>query len=160
MKSIKYFDGNLFNSTADVLCHQVNVYGVMGAGIAAEIRRRFSNVNKAYELFCLPYKRYNSYDDALGKVVIVETSKKKTQFIANCFSQNPDSQDGCLTNYEALKECLIQVKTWMQENDKKTVGFPYKYGCGIAGGDWSVVEKIIEDAFADSDITVEIWRLE
>lgn len=159
MGKIKYFNGNLFDSNADVLCHQVNVYGVMGAGIAAEVRKRFPNVNKEYERFCLQFKPYKNYNDILGKVVIVETNKKKTQFIANCFSQDIESKDGCLTNYEALKDCLNYIESWMKNKNKLTVAFPYKYGCGIAGGDWEIVKKIIYDSFKDVDITVEIWNL-
>lgn len=41
---LKEINGNLFDSKADVLCHQVNTYGVMGAGIALEVRKRFPGV--------------------------------------------------------------------------------------------------------------------
>lgn len=150
-----YYNGNLFDSKADVLCHQVNLYGVMGGGIAAEVRERFPGVNKAYEYVCSKYNLAKA--ELLGMVLYCKTDDTEKQFIANCFSQNIDSIDGCLTNYEAARKCFNDVKVWMKDNNKKTVAFPYKYGCGIAGGDWDIVEGIIDDVFYDVD--VEIWKL-
>lgn len=152
-----YKSGNLFNSTVDVLCHQVNLYGVMGAGIAAEIREKFSDVNKAYEEYCK--NANNNNEEILGQVLIVQKSKNSNQYIANCFCQNEYSTDGCLTNYEKMEECFESIKKWMGKNGKTEVGFPYKFGCGIAGGDWEIVEAIIENVFDEPGIIVEIWKL-
>lgn len=45
------------------------------------------------------------------------------------------------TALEALLEEANQNEAWT------TIAFPYKIGCGLAGGDWSKYEKLI-DAFA------------
>lgn len=152
---MNYIKGNLFDSKADVLCHQVNLYGVMGGGIAAEVRERFPDAYRKYKNFCSEYK---FSEQLLGTSLIVKTDATEKQYIANCFCQNESSKDGCLTNYEKMRECFIYVINWMKQNGKKSVAFPYKIGCGIAGGDWNIVEKIIEDVF--KDIEVEIWELE
>lgn len=152
-----YYNGNLFDSKADVLCHQVNLYGVMGGGIAAEVRERFPKINNIYEFLCSEYD--STKEELLGTVLYCKTDNTEKQFIANCFSQNIDSIDGCLTNYEAMRKCFNGVKAWMKKNNKKTVAFPYKYGCGIAGGDWDIVESIISEVFEDRDLIVEIWKL-
>lgn len=95
----------------------------------------------------------------MGFVLYCKTDDTGNQFIANCFSQNIDSVDSCLTNYEAVRKCSIDIKEWMKNNAKKTVAFPYKYGCGIAGGNWDIVEDIISEIFEGEDFVVEIWRL-
>ena len=42
----------------------------------------------------------------------------------------------------------------------KTIGVPYKYGCGIAIGDWNKVEQIFKNIFEnEKDIELQIWRL-
>lgn len=151
---MNYIKGNLFDSKADVLCHQVNLYGVMGGGIAAEVKEKFPNAYIRYKNFCSDYK---FSETMLGVSLIVPTDENQSQYIANCFCQNDFSQDGCLTNYEKMRECFIYVTKWMKQNKMKTVAFPYKIGCGIAGGDWNIVEKIIEDVFKNFD--VEIWEL-
>lgn len=153
-----YIDGNLFDSKADVLCHQVNLYGSMGAGIAAEIRNRFPKVNERYEDFCSKFDPYEYGDKILGKSLILQADGRE-QFIANCFCQNMDSKDGCLTNYEKMEECFQNVLKWMKNNNENVVALPYKFGCGIAGGDWNIVESIIKNVFDFPGITVEIWKL-
>jgi len=40
-----------------------------------------------------------------------------------------------------------------------TVRIPYKIGCGLGGGDWSIVSRIIQEELVDKGIPVEIWRL-
>jgi O-acetyl-ADP-ribose deacetylase (regulator of RNase III) len=36
------------------------------------------------------------------------------------------------------------------------IGLP-QIGCGLAGGDWEIVKKIIQDEFADCNVTVVIY---
>lgn len=57
MGKITYQDGNIFDSDAKIICHQVNTYGVMGAGIAAEVKERFPEVYTEYNAFVLPTTR-------------------------------------------------------------------------------------------------------
>lgn len=42
----------------------------------------------------------------------------------------------------------------------KTIGIPYKYGCGIAKGDWVKVEKIFKNEFEESELRLQIWKKE
>ena len=39
-----------------------------------------------------------------------------------------------------------------------TIGFPYKIGCGLAGGDWNIVYNIIEEEFS-GNYNVKIYKL-
>lgn len=151
-----YKEGNLFDSKADVLCHQVNLFGVMGGGIAAEVKERFPNAYLRYKDHC---SEYNFSKALLGSSLIVPTNEKREQYIANCFSQDDFSKSDCATDYVKMEECFIYVLNWMKQNGMKSVAFPYKIGCGIAGGDWRIVEPIIEKVFKDSGVTVEIWKL-
>ena len=43
---IHYVKGNLLDSDCDYICHQVNCQGVMGSGIAKQIRERWPEVYK------------------------------------------------------------------------------------------------------------------
>ena len=45
------------------------------------------------------------------------------------------------TDYNALRKCLVEVRLFMKAFGLKTVAIPYKYGCGIANGDWEKVFK-------------------
>ena len=38
---VKIIEGNLFDTKANIICHQCNCQGVMGSGVAAEVKRRY-----------------------------------------------------------------------------------------------------------------------
>ncbi len=47
------------------------------------------------------------------------------------------------TNYDALAKCLITL--YSKSLELNLIPYvPYKLGCGLAGGDWNVVSKLIE----------------
>ena len=150
---ISYHKGDLLESGCDVICHQVNLDGVMGGGIAYQIAQKYPEVERDYTLEC---KDNNYSAETLGGTVCFsEIYGSKNKYVANCFSQRRDFT----TDYEWLKSCVF----WIQEfigKGKCKVGIPKNYGCGIAKGDWGVVEKIWVDAFKDNqNIELQIWEL-
>lgn len=44
-------EGNVFDSDAKIICHQVNCQGVMGSGVAKEVRERYPKVYEQYHEF-------------------------------------------------------------------------------------------------------------
>ncbi|MDM5320060.1 hypothetical protein QUF57_08725 [Bacillus pumilus] len=46
---IKKVDGNILETSEDIICHQVNCKGVMGAGLAKQIKSKYLNVYKEYK---------------------------------------------------------------------------------------------------------------
>lgn len=142
---IKHIKCDIFESGADVICHQVNCQGVMGNGIARQVRERYPNVFEVYKAMCVLSKRNGK--SLLQNVQRVQINEK--QVILNLFAQNKYGYNGhCYTNYDALKTCLIQIND-MYKNTNKTIAFPYLMSCARGGGDWSIVYKMIEDAFKD-----------
>lgn len=137
---IKYIKGDLLETNADVICHQVNLQGVMGGGLAYSIARKYPNVNKTYKAH---------EPKQLGEVCLVYTDDF---VVANCFSQTEDFN----TDYKALRECLKTVRDTMIVSGYKTVAIPYKYGCGIANGNWGDVLYVFEDVFKDFNLVVYI----
>ena len=134
----KVIKGDLLETNADIICHQVNLQGVMGGGLAYQIANKFPEVNNEYVKFT---------DKQLGNVCFANAGKF---IVANCFSQTTDF----CTNYNSLKECLIRVREYMSFNNFKTVAIPYKYGCGIANGDWQTVFDIFNDVFSDYELLI------
>ena len=150
---VKIIDGNIFDSNANIICHQVNCQGVMGSGVAAEVKKRYPNVFDAYRY------DYLNGDLKLGHVCFA--TAKQDQVIANMCGQDNFGYNGAMyTNYEKLQECLNKVKEYaVYEYDvQPVIALPYMMSCCRGGGDWSVVYKMIEDTFKDFD--VEIWRFD
>ena len=143
--------GDLLDSHCDVLCHQVNCRGVMGSGIALQIRNKYPNVYKEYKKFCSSYQP----SAILGRCFMVKT---KDNYIANLFGQDNYGRHVCQTNYDALYKAFIHMHINACNMGLKSIGIPYGIGCGCAGGDWNKVYDIIKSVFQFSDLTVELWR--
>ena len=150
---IKIIDGNLFDSNANIICHQTNTCGVMGSGVAAEVKKLYPKVFNSYR---------KDYENGLLKLGYVNfTTAKQNQVIANMCGQDKFGYDGKqYTNYNALQECLNRVLVFaIDEYDiKPTIAFPYLMSCYRGGGDWNIVYKMIENTFKDFD--VELWRFD
>ena len=161
---IKEVNGNLLTYPGiQVVGHQTNCLGVMGAGIAKQIKARWPEVFKEYCDYC---KSQSDKHNLLGAIQVLKTDDGK--YIANlfgeysfCESVAPYEEGGKPrhTDYDALKECLHRLHTWMVLNDIKTVGIPDLIGCGLAGGSKTIVRQLIEDEFGDDeDITLYIVK--
>lgn len=159
-----YKKGNLLESSCDIICHQVNCQRVMGSGIAKQIRDKWPEV---YEDYCseIDFMYNNGFikqsSDLLGMVSCIKLENGR--YIINFFSQDKFLPRGvCHTDYEAFTRCCKALKNFITEYnlDKSNtiIGFPYKIGCGLAGGNWDVVSAIIEREFENYE--VEIYEYE
>lgn len=147
-------NGNLLTSDCEVICHQTNCMGAMGGGIAREIRSVYP------EAYVTLRKRFELAEVKLGEVDFVPTIRDGfMRCIVNCYGQMEYLPRGVNhTDYDALQKCFDKIKEEFVERNY-TIGFPYRFGCGLAGGDWPTVLKMITDNFGGDDWRVEIWRL-
>ncbi len=148
-------EGNVFDSSADIICHQVNCQGVMGSGVAKEVRERYPNVYEEYRKLC---ETHNSYTAGLlGTAQIVPVDDAHSRYIVNCFGQDKYGYDGAqYTSIGALMEAFAFIAENARRNGLK-VAMPYKIGCCRGGADWDTVKKIIDVTF--DDVYVELWKL-
>lgn len=147
---IKHIKCDIFKSGADVICHQVNCQGVMGSGIAKQVREKYPWVYAHYKQLCKNFR--NRKDDLLGMVqgIYIDEETK----ILNLYAQLNYGYDGkCYTDYDALKKTLMYIANYYHRN---IIAIPYLMGCHRGGGDWNIVCKMIEEVFADSDCEVLI----
>lgn len=153
---MKYMLGDLLNIESGIIAHQTNMYGVMGAGIALLLSRKFSDLEPSYREYC------EKKSPNLGCVFCYMVNDQLA--IANCFTQedvclkcskgkildpNIPIQDTSLhpsTDYDSIERAF---KTLYKYYPDKTVYIPFLYGCGIAGGDWSIVENIMKEYKGD-----------
>lgn len=151
---IKHIECDIFESGARYILHQVNCQGVMGSGVAKQVREKYPKVYDAYKRWCdtMPHNAL------LGMVQFVKTKEEyNTSFhgILNLFAQDNFGYDGkCYTDYESLRKCLIYVRNCLVGHP--TIAIPYLMSCHRGGGDWNVVYKMIEEVFGDSDCEVLI----
>lgn len=145
-----YKQGNILDATENIICHQVNVYGIMGGGLAKQIASRYPNVYEKYYNYCK--ENFNFYGVLGGESYIVNINEN--QQIANCFTQLPNFD----TDYQAIKDCFTTLLTICKETDK-TICIPYKYGCGIANGNWNIVSNIFKKLSNKYGVDITVYKL-
>ena len=153
---IKYIKGDILNVTEGIIVQQVNCKGVMGAGLAKQIRDKWPSVYDRYQERVY-YSQNN--EDLLGMTVWnrVDTNL----FVASIFGQYDYGHGTKFTIYPALFKGLDYV-FGMAEIDQIPVYIPKGLGCGLAGGNWDFVEAYIQDLdlFFDKKIKIIIVEKE
>ena len=145
---------NLLEVKSGIVCHQVNCIGAMGAGLALQIRNKWPLVYKKYQEVCLPFKPCP--EKLLGHVqdIMVEP----TIVVTNCYGQVYPRRGGLMTDYKAWDVMMEKLRD-LCSYFSMDLHFPYMIGCGLAGGDWTVMSEKIERQFGKSQTRAFIHRL-
>ena len=149
---------DLFESGADIILHQVNCQGVMGSGVAAQVRSRFPWVFARYRDKCIEHKtmKFALHRDSelLGQNQYVYIDE--SNMIGNLFAQDQFGRDGKrYTDYAALEKCLRQAD---KDFRGKRIAVPHQIGCGRGGGDWAHVKNMLHEIFDNSSNTLMICK--
>lgn len=153
---VTLYQGNIFDSDAPLLVHQVNCKGVMGGGLAKQIRTRYPKVFDKYVTRCGSMTMDNRWQ-LLGTAQFVEVADGR--WVANCFGQFGFGIATQHTDYSALFAALKEVASMAIEHELPSVAIPHGLGCGLGGGEWQVVLGLIHQAFASYTGVVQIWQL-
>lgn len=156
---IKEIKGDIIRDGKGMICHQCNYQGVMGAGVAYQIKRSLLSPSQyaEYKQLC-----FDSGYSLLGTNQYIHCDNElvganhEIQIVVNMFCQNEEHDwRGSRTNYDAMRECFNSILI-NAETLKLPVYIPGYIGCGLAGGDWDTVKNIIWDIFEKSDVEVTI----
>ena len=144
-------DADIFTCKEDIIVHQTNCQGVMGSGIALQVKQKYPEVFNGYYRYC----KTNNGEEILGTSLICEANNGK--YIANLFGQLRYGA-GLQTDYNMFKKGLQEVHDFAKERNL-SVAIPYKIGCGLAHGDWNTILDIINEVFYDN-VKMEIYKYE
>lgn len=127
----------------NVIAHQANCFHKMGSGIAPLIAAKWPAVRKADN------KTEKGNHRKLGSfsLAIVERC-----FIYNLYGQ---FYPGRNTDYYALRQAIRAMVDDLMYSEDVRIGLP-KLGCGIGGGEWSIVSKIIEEELYEYPVTIYV----
>ncbi len=125
---MKTIIGNILSTNRGIICHQVNAQRIAGAGLALKIREQFP---KWYEYYLRTYP-------IVGSTSLYMANNKLT--IASLYAQDSYGREKCHTDYRYMSSCL---KALLFVHGQ--IYIPYGMGCGLAGGDWSRVSRLIQD---------------
>lgn len=150
---VKYQKGDVLNSGAHLIAHGCNCVGGFGSGVAGQIVKRFPVAAGAY------LWKHDNEGWMLGDVQFVsaaeDLSTTITKWIANCATQfEYYPRNKVHADYDAIRTCMEKVKKFAIPMNR-SIAIP-KIGAGLAGGDWNIIEKILEEVFHDYDVTVYV----
>lgn len=148
---LKYVKGDLLSVEHGIIGHSVNCKGAFGSGVAGQIARRYPQVKKFY------LEKYRYIGWQLGDVQFVDlTDTDPVLIMVNIAGQDDYGTDKINVDYSALAIGLEKVFKFAQA-ENLPVALP-KIGCGLAGGTWETVERIITTLLMKYPIEVTIYE--
>jgi O-acetyl-ADP-ribose deacetylase (regulator of RNase III) len=154
--------GDLLNTDIKIIAHQVNCKGVMGGGLAKQIRDRYPNVFKEYATFIQDYKECNYGESPLGTVCYYRVDENRC--IWNVFGQEDYGTDKCYTDYDAVKKAFTnEIENWRCSEhcnweNQIPIAIPCYFGCGLGGGDWSIMKSVLEEIEKDQNVIFVAYK--
>ena len=136
-----------------VIAHICNDIGAWGKGFVLALSKRWKYPEKQYKQW---YKE--GEDFALGEVQFVSVEEKI--WVANLIGQHniyKDENGDPPIRYEAVKRGLQIITDFAYEINAK-VQMP-RIGCGLAGGSWDRIEKLIRQTLLRKNIEVFVCDL-
>lgn len=154
--------GDVLNTDVHIIAHQVNCRGVMGGGLAKTIKDRYPEVFKVYREFIDEYKANNDGKSPLGTGCAWFEDGHE---IWNIFGQDDYGRDKCYTDYQAVKDAFTDMILGYRELEcipadyaQMPIAIPYLFGCGLGGGDWSVMKKTLEEVEKENNVIFVAYK--
>lgn len=155
---INYVVGDATNPIGNgrkFICHICNDVGAWGCGFVMELSKKWKEPEKYYR----SQKSYN-----LGEIQVVTVDNEHPSNIVHVV--NMIAQHGISTKpldknlppirYVALEKCLDKLATSLMVIHG-SVHMPM-IGTGLAGGNWKIIERIIEITLIEKDIPVYVYE--
>lgn len=180
MIQIKYLKGDATvvqrsKTMTTVICHCCNAFGGWGRGFVVPLGMKYPKAKSDYVNFCLPFQQSNvKRNELMGQLCLSKV--EDNIYVANIigqyyYSRNQrdftnnigveakflPTKDGRYVNYESIRSGFRKLLSLMKDAEF-TVQMP-KLGCGLAGGDWNIIEKIIVEELSTNDIQVYVYEL-
>ncbi len=154
---IKEVDLDVFDAPIDVLLSGCNCHCTQGSGLAGQLRKYYPEAYEA-DLKTKPGDRLKLGDYTIASIVDLKGRRSKTiKYIVNCYSQYDFGTQKRQADYEAIYNVFEKVRN-LYWNKGLTIGIPYKFAAGLAGGNWAIVETMIKEIFKDANFDVLICR--
>ncbi|ANN86547.1 hypothetical protein [Shigella phage SHFML-26] len=119
----------------------------MGSGVAGQLARAYPKILEIDKTTT----EYGSRDK-LGDMSIV--FKHSPTGFGICYNLYTQYEPGPNLDYGALVNCMIELNLQAETLLFKPVIYIPRIGCGIAGGDWDKVSKLIDMFTPDIDLIV------
>ena len=140
MATIVYLTQNITEITNGLIAHGVNCQGVMGSGVAKDLRDAWPRVFSVYKDFCDAHAKLNpgaSKADMLGDTITAEVQRNErgTVYVMNAFTQENYGRDGKVYASLAAVRTILTSAVQMAVALHTSLHIP-RIGCGLGGLSW------------------------
>lgn len=164
--SVPIVEGDLIESKAKYIIHQTNCVSSGASGLANTIFKKYPEANiyqsrhdsnvwhKPGHIYILPPAFTGKPTFYSGGVI-----NAMGQFFPGI--PRNETIDGILINDTAeqrvnwFKMCLARI---LKLQNLESIDFPWRIGCGLAGGDWNEYRKIINSFAKKTSATIQIIK--
>ena len=140
--------GDMFKSGCAALVNTVNCVGVMGKGIALQVKKKFPQVFAAYKKAC------SECEVRVGLMHVVPIYTGPTKWVINFPTKDSWEEPSRL---EWIFCGLADLRSTLHNYIIESVAVP-PLGCGNGGLDWKQVRPLIEIALANIPTKVEVYE--
>ena len=146
---ISFREGDLFDCGIPDIAHGVNCKGVMGAGIAAEFRRRYPKMYESYR------RRCNRGELLPGEIVVWQPGRKDGPHVFNLATQD---EPGANAEPWMITAATGRMITEARDYKIREIAMPM-IGCGIGGlTETDLVDCLSPYSGAPVDLVVVRWK--
>lgn len=151
--NIEYHKGNLLDVKQGIIVHGCNAQGVMGSGGALAVKLKYEGAYQAY----LDAHCHTPGGLKLGEVIYWRAPNPEL-WIANAITQESYGRNNKrYINYWAIAKCFKEIMGFANAYTP-LVNFP-KIGAGLGGGDWNIIQQIINDCDPSNRVKKICWEL-
>lgn len=141
---IRYIEGDIFSSPAQVIVNTVNTVGVMGKGIALEFKKRYPRMFEAYKIMC------EKKDFKIGKLALFYEPDHWILLFPTKENWRYPSK------IEYIEKGLDKFVREYAERGISSIAFP-KLGCGNGELSWDDVKPLMEKYLKPLPIDIYIY---
>lgn len=157
---LEFIENDLLKSEEEYICHQCNCLTTYAKGIAGAIFSKFpwSDIYKDRTFGDIQ-------ENKMGSIVVCGNGVDQ-RFVINMIAQiypgkpkyADSKKDGFIARENAFKECLRQFWRLDKKKKIKSIAFPFKIGCALAGGNWDNYLSMLEVFSNNISACVRIYK--
>lgn len=147
----KFRTGNILDDKSEAVINTVNCVGIMGKGLAKEVKQRYYDQYIQYHQAC----KDGSID--IGKLFITETNLNAPRYLIHFPTK---THWRYFSKYEYINAGLIDLVRQIELLNIRSIAIP-PLGCGNGGLEWYLVLEMIVEAFNNlNHVKVTIYHPE
>ena len=167
--------GDLLNCNCNIIVQQLNCLCVKPHGLSAAISEKYPYANiykQRRQLFtknlAIPEDRgvpgHITWSDSNNPIIVgLYGQYDFGKAYPKSYRPKHDPVETRQLREEWFKQALDNLKFKIEKenmnHDKIVIAFPYQIGCGLAGGNWTNYEKMLQDFSLNINCKVKIIKL-